>query len=108
MLKRCSFCGKPENKVLNMFSAGSSNICDDCVVYCYEMLAGHDLINADNDSNSKNSARQLKLKKPEEIKKVLDEYVIGQEEAKTALSVAVYNHYKRIEQAEKANDVELQ
>lgn len=91
-----------------MFSAGSSNICDNCVVYCYEMLAGHDLINMDNEAADKGPARQLKLKKPAEIKSVLDEYVIGQEEAKTALSVAVYNHYKRIMTQSDNEDVELQ
>lgn len=108
ILKRCSFCGKPENKVLNMFSAGSSNICDDCVVYCYEMMAGNNLFGAENERESKNSSKQLKLKKPAEIKSVLDEYVIGQDEAKTALSVAVYNHYKRIMTQSDSDDVELQ
>lgn len=108
ILKRCSFCGKPENKVLNMFSAGSSNICDDCVVYCYEMMAGNNLLGAESERENKNSSKQLKLKKPAEIKNVLDEYVIGQDEAKTALSVAVYNHYKRIMTQSESDDVELQ
>ncbi len=108
ILKRCSFCGKPENKVLNMFSAGSSNICDDCVVYCYEMMAGNNLLGAENERENKNTSKQLKLKKPAEIKSVLDEYVIGQDEAKTALSVAVYNHYKRIMTQSDSDDVELQ
>lgn len=110
-LKRCSFCGKPENKVQNMFSAASSNICDDCVIYCYEMLAGHDLINpasAPGNRNSKAAPQQLKLMKPLEIKKYLDEYVIGQDEAKIALAVAVYNHYKRINSQTDTDDVELQ
>ena len=110
-LKRCSFCGKPENKVQNMFSAASCNICDDCVIYCYEMLAGHDLIapsNSSNGRNSKSTQQPLKLMKPIEIKKYLDEYVIGQDEAKIALAVAVYNHYKRINSQNDADDVELQ
>ncbi|MGN0675438.1 MAG: ATP-dependent Clp protease ATP-binding subunit ClpX [Oscillospiraceae bacterium] len=110
-LKRCSFCGKPENKVQNMFSAGTCNICDDCVIYCYEMLAGHDLIRPDNTStgnNAKSSPQPVKLMKPAEIKKYLDEYVIGQDEAKIALSVAVYNHYKRINSQANTDDVELQ
>ena len=110
-LKRCSFCGKPENKVQNMFSAASCNICDDCVIYCYEMLAGHDLISPVGSSNGRNpkAAQQpLKLMKPVEIKKYLDEYVIGQDEAKIALAVAVYNHYKRINSQTDADDVELQ
>ena len=110
-LKRCSFCGKPENKVQNMFSAASCNICDDCVIYCYEMLAGHDLIAPAGSSNGRNSKavqQPLKLMKPVEIKKYLDEYVIGQDEAKIALSVAVYNHYKRINSQTDTDDVELQ
>ncbi len=110
-LKRCSFCGKPENKVQNMFSAGACNICDDCVIYCYEMLAGHDLIRPNNTSsgnNAKSSPQPVKLMKPAEIKKYLDEYVIGQDEAKIALAVAVYNHYKRINSQADTDDVELQ
>ncbi|MBP1560811.1 MAG: ATP-dependent Clp protease ATP-binding subunit ClpX [Oscillospiraceae bacterium] len=111
MLKRCSFCGKPENKVQNMFSAGPSNICDECVVYCYEMLAGHDLLSVDRAAEArraKSVQQPVKLIKPAEIKKVLDEYVIGQDEAKTALAVAVYNHYKRINSHADTDDVELQ
>ena len=110
-LKRCSFCGKPENKVQNMFSGGSSNICDDCVIYCYEMLAGHDLLPVTpppEKRNTKSEPQPLKLMKPAEIKKYLDEYVIGQEEAKISLSVAVYNHYKRINSQVDISDVELQ
>ena len=88
-LKRCNFCGKPENQVRNMFTAGNCNICDDCVVYCYEMLAGNGLI-APNQRSSrsaeKRSSGAVKLMKPAEIKKVLDEYVIGQDGAKTALA----------------------
>ena len=111
-LKRCNFCGKPENQVRNMFTAGNCNICDDCVVYCYEMLAGNGLI-APNQRSSRNTEKKssgaVKLMKPAEIKKVLDEYVIGQDAAKTALAVAVYNHYKRINSLNSDdNDVELQ
>ena len=110
-LRRCSFCGKPETRVQNIFSAGASNICDECVIYCYEMLAKNNLVyDTVRAQSSKNNAqlRPLKIKKPTEIKKILDEYVIGQEEAKTALSVAVYNHYKRIMTQDDNNDVELQ
>jgi ATP-dependent Clp protease ATP-binding subunit ClpX len=116
MLKRCNFCGKPENKVQNMFSAGSCNICDDCVVYCYEMLVGNDLIpGVENDrtqgkqGGAKNAKEPVKLIKPAEIKRILDEYVIGQDEAKTTLAVAVYNHYKRINSiGSETDDVEIQ
>ena len=110
-LRRCSFCGKPETRVQNIFSAGASNICDECVVYCYEMLVkSNPMYNPvrSQTNRSGDPLRPLKIKKPTEIKKILDEYVIGQEEAKTALSVAVYNHYKRIMTQEDDNDVELQ
>lgn len=112
--KSCSFCGKGENKVNSMFSAGMSNICDECVVYCYEMLYGPAVKKQHKDSKQekKNSLSEMKLLKPAEIKSFLDEYVIGQDEAKISLSVAVYNHYKRIlsqtEKSEKDNGVELQ
>ena len=111
VLKKCNFCGKPENKVQNMFSAGTANICDECVVYCYEMLVGNDLLNPQNSNmagrQSKAPKGPVKLIKPAEIKKVLDEYVIGQDAAKTTLAVSVYNHYKRIN-SNTDNDVELQ
>ncbi len=112
ILKRCSFCGKPENRVQNMFSAGACNICDDCVTYCYEMLVANDLIAPIPAADPKNFKPQplkpVKLMKPTEIKKILDEYVIGQDDAKIALSVAVYNHYKRINSQIDTDDVELQ
>ncbi len=112
ILKRCSFCGKPENRVQNMFSAGACNICDDCVTYCYEMLVANDLIAPIPAADQRNAKPQplkpVKLMKPTEIKKILDEYVIGQDDAKIALSVAVYNHYKRINSQIDTDDVELQ
>ena len=82
-----------------MFSAGSSNICDECVTYCYEMLYGPGVAKAQRKAakNEKESdTSSIKLMKPVEIKAFLDEYVIGQDDAKISLSVAVYNHYKRI------------
>ncbi len=107
-IKRCSFCGKPESKVKNMFSAPNVNICDECVLYCYEILAEQEGLTADftdRKAHSKNS--EVKLTKPVEIKKILDEYVIGQDEAKITLAVSVYNHYKRINN-QKENDIEIQ
>lgn len=99
-IKRCDFCGKPENKVKNMFSAGDTNICDECVLFCYDILAEQSGLpgpkTATGIKESKKSDGGITLKKPAEIKEVLDEYVIGQDDAKIALSVAVYNHYKRI------------
>lgn len=107
-IKRCNFCGKPETKVRNMFSAPNVNICDECVLYCYEILEeqlGLEPSVVSAKSKSKNA--EVKLTKPVEIKKILDEYVIGQEEAKISLAVSVYNHYKRI-MNEDSNDVEIQ
>lgn len=115
--KSCSFCGKGENRVHSMFSAGTANICDECVCYCYEMLYGPGIAKAHRKaakSNKENDLASMKLLKPMEIKTFLDEYVIGQDDAKISLSVAVYNHYKRIlsQENEKDNpdsdDVELQ
>ncbi|MGN0638070.1 MAG: ATP-dependent Clp protease ATP-binding subunit ClpX [Huintestinicola sp.] len=113
--KRCSFCGRPETAAQNVFSAGGANICDSCVVYCYEMLMNNEQLGYIPDPQhferleKMNAPHEFKIKKPAEIKKVLDEYVIGQDLAKIALSVAVYNHYKRIASGkEEKNDVELQ
>lgn len=97
--KICSFCGKGENRVNSMFSAGSSNICDECVVYCYELIYGENISKVKKKAakaNQDNSLNEMTLLKPIEIKSFLDEYVIGQDEAKISLAVAVYNHYKRI------------
>ena len=115
--KSCSFCGKGENRVHSMFSAGNANICDECVCYCYEMIYGPGIAKAQKKAAKKEGSQslsELKLLKPKEIKEFLDEYVIGQDDAKISLSVAVYNHYKRIlsqENGEKNADddgVELQ
>ena len=112
-IKRCSFCGKPENKVKNMFSAGSVHICDDCVLYCYDILEQQNVVPGRNaapkNKNDKNDKKQLTLMKPREIKEVLDEYVIGQDYAKVTLAVSVYNHYKRIMNlSDEENDIEIQ
>lgn len=94
-----------------MFSAGETNICDECVCYCHEMLfgpaagAGRKPKRAAETSKRDDSFRLLK---PVEIKRVLDEYVIGQDQAKISLAVSVYNHYKRILSYQDGQDVELQ
>ncbi len=113
--KSCSFCGKGENKTTSMFSAGNANICDECVVYCYEMLFGPAYTKAQRKSKEKSKdadLSSLELPRPVEIKGFLDDYVIGQDDAKMSLAVAVYNHYKRIiSQSEGKNDddgVEIQ
>lgn len=100
---RCSFCGKAEGQVRRMIAGPSGlYICDECVDLCKEIIDEED-----EYSGSGNSDMDIKLMPPKEIKKVLDEYVIGQEDAKKAFSVAVYNHYKRVLNGKKS-DVELQ
>ena len=102
---RCSFCGKTEKQVQKLIAgANGVYICDECVDICDEILAEefHDLYD-----EQRVQAEEINLLKPKEIKEFLDEYVVGQEEAKRALSVAVYNHYKRITSAHNL-DVELQ
>ena len=114
--KSCSFCGKGENRVHSMFSAGPANICDECVTYCYEMLYGSGVSKAKRKASKKDGdtpLSQMNLLKPVEIKEFLDEYVIGQDDAKISLAVAVYNHYKRIlsqenQDNEESDGVELQ
>ena len=105
----CNFCGKPESLVDSMLSAGDVHICNECVCYCYEMLYGPTpQSRAKSGQKSNSSAKQIQLKKPADMKKILDEYVIGQDAAKISLSVAVYNHYKRILSQDDGEDVELQ
>lgn len=110
-IKQCNFCGRTEELTESMFSAGNVNICDRCVCYCYDMLDSNGLTGVHKAEKKKKSSAQkksIKLLKPAEIKNVLDEYVIGQDKAKMALSVAVYNHYKRIMSQDIGGDVELQ
>ena len=105
----CNFCGKPESLVDSMLSAGDVHICNECVCYCYEMLYGPTpQSRAKSGKKSNSSAKQIQLKKPADMKKILDEYVIGQDAAKISLSVAVYNHYKRLLSQDDGEDVELQ
>lgn len=109
-LKRCNFCGKTENRVSNMFSAGDVHICDECVLFCYDLLDEKGYFGQRRARRQDDSiAQAINIIKPGDIKKVLDEYVIGQDRAKVALSVAVYNHYKRIASlSSKNDDVEIQ
>ncbi len=105
--KICNFCGKGEDKVMNMFSAGMNNICDECVTTCYEMIyPSHP--QGQTVKKEKKEQKPFKLLRPEEIKTVLDQYVIGQDHAKVSLAVSVYNHYKRIMSMDDGQDVELQ
>ena len=100
---RCSFCGKPEEQVRKLIAGPEGvYICDECVGICSEIIDDEFNIYEEDAYSS-----EINLLRPEEINAILDEYVIGQEEAKKVLSVAVYNHYKRV-LAQKSMDVELQ
>lgn len=96
---RCSFCGRSESEVNKLLSGRGVYICDQCIDICNKIIA---------QEPSESFYSQSELPKPKEIKAFLDQYVIGQEKTKKILSVAVYNHYKRIEHETDANDVELQ
>ena len=99
----CSFCGRNKKDVDLMISGISAHICDKCVTQAGQILIDEKKSKAEN-ANSPN----FKLIKPREIKTFLDEYVIGQDEAKKVLSVAVYNHYKRLMQRTLESDSEVQ
>jgi ATP-dependent Clp protease ATP-binding subunit ClpX len=97
---RCSFCNKSQREVKKLIAGPTVFICDECVDICLDIIAEDRMLEQQQDTT---------LPKPKEVKALLDEYVIGQEQAKKKLAVAVYNHYKRIDFAEKAHgDVELQ
>ncbi|MFQ5528749.1 MAG: ATP-dependent Clp protease ATP-binding subunit ClpX [Gemmatimonadota bacterium] len=97
---RCSFCGKSKDSVKKFISGPNVYICNECISLCNEILA---------EEEDRESATQIsEVLSPVEIKAVLDEYVIGQEEAKRTLAVAVYNHYKRINHRSVIDDVEIE
>ena len=97
---KCSFCGKAQEQVKKLIAGPGVYICDECIELCNEIIEEELSEGAEGELNS--------VPKPSEIKSVLDQYVIGQEQAKKALSVAVYNHYKRINSSISTEDVELQ
>src|SRR5687767_14745975 len=99
---RCSFCGKNHEDVRKLIAGPKVYICDECILLCI------DIVNQTPPTQERKGIRQRKLPKPKEIKSQLDEYVIGQEHAKKILSVAVYNHYKRIGLREVADGIEIQ
>ena len=102
---RCSFCGKTQNQVGRLIAGNGAYICDECIQLCMSII-GEDLETPMHDNDGNRISFET-LPKPAEIKKKLDEYIVGQNRAKIVLSVAVYNHYKRILYAGD-NDVELQ
>ncbi|MEE4162370.1 MAG: ClpX C4-type zinc finger protein, partial [Woeseiaceae bacterium] len=95
----CSFCGKSQHEVRKLIAGPSVFICDECVELCNDIIR--------EELEDAGEAGRDKLPKPQEIKDVLDEYVIGQQRAKKVLSVAVYNHYKRLEAADAKEDIEI-
>ena len=99
--KRCSFCGRTEDQVALLMTGMTGFICNDCVEQAHNILREEQLL-------PKSDFEMGELPKPKEIKAFLDEYVIGQDEAKCALAVSVYNHYKRLMQRDSNNDVEIE
>ncbi len=102
---KCSFCGKPQGQVRRLIAGPNVYICDECVQLCREIIEE----GIEAEENEKYEAGDGKLPKPKEISETLSDYVIDQDEAKKALAVAVYNHYKRINYLDKdKNDIEIQ
>ncbi len=97
---RCSFCGKSQNEVKKLIAGPTVYICNECIDICIEIIS--------DDAQQEAAAARPLLPRPNEIKEFLDEYVIGQDETKKKLAVAVYQHYKRVEMAKRRGDVEIQ
>lgn len=98
---KCSFCGKPQEVVKKIIAGPGVYICDECIALCQDII-DEEIFEPEEE------VEQLEVLTPAEIKKTLDDYVIGQEEAKRTLSVAVYNHYKRINNLQNLDDIEIQ
>ena len=99
----CSFCGRSRDEVKILIAGQEGHICENCVDHAREIIEQELNVKSDSHSNFK-----LTVKKPIEIKKFLDEYVIGQDDAKKVMAVAVYNHYKRLQQKQIEGDVEIE
>ena len=107
MKKACSFCGRSEKEVRLLITGINGYICEDCTQQAYQILQEQDwMVQPGRKKGADNQS--LKVPKPQEIKKYLDEYVIGQDDAKRFLSVAVYNHYKRLQQPSDKDGVEIE
>ncbi|PJN89401.1 ClpX C4-type zinc finger protein, partial [Bacillus sp. mrc49] len=96
---KCSFCGKTQEQVRKLVAGPGVYICDECIELCTEIV--------EEELGTDEEVEFRDVPKPMEIREILDEYVIGQEQAKKSLAVAVYNHYKRINSNSKVDDVEL-
>lgn len=96
----CSFCGKSQNDVRKLIAGPGVYVCNECIDICNEII--------NDDEQNETTTSRTAIPKPQEINNFLDEYVIGQEESKKRLSVAVYQHYKRLELAKRRSDIELQ
>jgi ATP-dependent Clp protease ATP-binding subunit ClpX len=101
----CSFCGRSRDEVKILIAGQEGHICENCVEHAQEIIQQELIV---RDDASPSSQFKLTVKKPVEIKRFLDEYVIGQDDAKKVLAVAVYNHYKRLQQKVVENDVEIE
>jgi hypothetical protein len=97
----CSFCGKSQHEVRKLIAGPSVFICDECIELC------NDIIREETASDKGGKGAKSDLPTPREIRNILDSYVIGQDQAKKILSVAVYNHYKRLKHLSKNDEVEL-
>lgn len=107
--KICSFCGRREDEVKILISGLEADICEDCVQQAYHILETTGMLEPETNPRKKSDRFALKkVPKPKDIKKYLDEYIIGQDEAKRYLSVAVYNHYKRLQQPVDDKGVEIE
>ncbi len=107
MDKVCSFCGRSEKKVKLIITGINGYICESCAVQAYEIVKSTGLL-GDVSKKAETKFKLKKVPKPKEIKASLDQYVIGQDNAKRCLAVSVYNHYKRLQQPEDANGVEIE
>ena len=103
--ERCSFCGKSRSQVKKLIQGPAANICNECVDLCIDIMEMD--VETENENNKKIESLE-ELPKPKELHEFLNDYIIGQDEAKKALSVAIYNHYKRIGTDSDSGDVDLQ
>ena len=107
--KTCSFCGRSESEVRLLITGLNGYICEDCAKQAYDIVRSAGVVSAKDAAEDKEEPFKLKkVPKPKEIKKYLDEYIIGQDEAKRFLSVSVYNHYKRLQQPADDGGVEIE